>query len=369
MSAALGLVKDSFSPACKFHGVFLQIAHKGQNPISEQPAFRLLRFVNNKVDVAPASALLAQHLPGNILFQAHNQSTLICTNLDRQTSAEYVLAKTAAIKEAYLAYIAFLDQDFAENRRARREGDQEAARTRHQEYTQQYNEKGWVKFMRAQQKIHPDVQIIPGMHAEAEAQSQRLAPAEPEPAPESTTADDAAYPDAARKKGQRYAAVSMLLDDSEDMEVLVFVHAVYSDMAVAKEHVEHELSEMMHPLPIDVVDLYEWIYPVQMRWEDNHLSQRVTELDETWNNQELGSTQLERFEAVKKNRKLKHDILKKKEMDASVQAQIAEHLGVETDDLLRILDNPAYGAEAVIKWAQMDDVAERQALARAALKA
>ncbi len=364
MSAALGLIKDSFSPACKFHGVFLQIGHKGQNPVSEQPAFRLLRFVNNKVDVPSASDLLASKLPGNILFQAHNQSTLICRDLERQTSAEYVLNKTAAIKDAYLQYIKFLDEDFAENRKARREGDQEAARTRHHEYMQQYNDKGWVKFMRAQQKIHPDVQVVPGMHAEAEAQSQRLHPVEAEA--EQPEKEDETYPEAARKKGQRYAAVSMLLDDSEDMEVLLFVHAVYSDMAVAKEHVEHELSEMLHPLPIDVVDMYEWIYPVQMRWEDNHLSKRVTELDETWNNQELGNTQMERFEAVQKNRKLKHDILKKKEMDASVQAQIAEHLGLESDELLRILDNPAYGAEAVIKWAQMDDVAERQALARAA---
>ena len=53
-------------------------------------------------------------------------------------------------------------------------------------------------------------------------------------------------------------------------------------------------------------------------------------------------------------------------MDASVQAQIAEHLGLDPDDLMRILDDPNHGAEAVIKWAQMDNEAERKALALAA---
>lgn len=367
MSASLGVINDSFSPVCKFHGVLLQIAHKGQSPTCDEPAFRILRIVENKTDMQGALRKLETALSGNILFQEHNQQTLICTTIERQMSAEHVVPKSKALKDAYLAYVKFLDDDFAENRRERREGLQEEARVRHHGYISEYNQKGWVKFMRAQQNIHPEVQIVPGMHTEAEVQSQKMYFTQPA-APKAEDDDEAnsGYPEAARKKGQRFAAVSILMDDTEEMEVLLFVHAVYSDLSAAKEHVESELTNLLHPLPIDVVDMYEWIYPVRMRWENNHLSQRVTDLEETWSNQELGSTQLDRLEAVKKNRKLKNDILKKKEMDASVQAQIAEHLGLDPDDLMRILDDPNHGAEAVIKWAQMDNEAERKALALAA---
>lgn len=372
MSATLGRITDTFSFACQFHGVFLQIAHRGQQPSSEEPAFRLLRFVDRKADVPAALRLLETKLQGtgNILFQNHNDTTLICENLDRQTSADYVLPKINQIKEDYLHYIQFLDEDFAENRRIRREGLQEEARQRQAEYISRYNKKGWIKFMRARQNIHPEVDVIPGMHLEAEVQSRVKQPqkeTEEHEAEQTEHAEAGEYPDAARKKGQRYAAVSMLIDDSESMEVLLFVHAVYGDLQAAKDHVESELNDMLHPLPIDVVDMYEWIFPVRMQWENNHLSQRVADLQESWNNMELGNTQLERLEAAKKNRKIKQDVLKKKDMDASVQAQISEHLGITGDQLMSILDRPDLGAEAVIRWVQIDNVEERRAAVAAAL--
>ena len=376
MSATLGVIKDSFSPVCKFHGVFLQIAHRGQAPTSDEPAFRLLRFIDSKAESAAALRLLEAKLPGsgNILFQNHNQPTLICRDLTRQADADYVLPKIQKMKDDYLDYVRFLDEDFAENRRIRREGQQDEARQRQKEYIERYNQKGWIKFMRARQNIHPDVQVVPGMHLEAEAHSAKLsAPAGKEEASTDETneaavvEDNPDYPDAARKKGQRFAAVSMLVDDTDDMEVLLFVHGVYGDINAAKEHVASELNELLHPLPIDVVDMYEWIFPVRMQWENSHASQRVADLDETWNNMELGNTQLERLEAVKKNRKLKQDILKKKEMDAGVQTQIAEHLGITGAQLLQILDQPEHGAEAVIRWVQIDNTEERHAAAAAAL--
>lgn len=370
---SLGVLKESFSLSCQFHGVFLQIAHRGQVPTSDEPAFRLLRFVDKKADMPAALRLLESKLAGsgNILFHTRNQPTLICENLDRQTSADYVLPKIQQIQDDYLQYIRFLDEDFAENRRIRREGLQEEARERQAKYITQYNQKGWIKFMRARQNIHPDVTVVPGMHSEAETQSARLSSAAAPPEEDNPTstesAEESQYPDAARKKGQRYAAVSMLVDDTDSMEVLLFVHGVYGDLQAAKDHVESELTEMLHPLPIDVVDMYEWIFPVRMQWENNHLSQRVTDLQESWNNMELGNAQTERSDAVKRNRKLKQDILKKKDMDASVQAQIAEHLGITGVQLLQILDQPEYGAEAVIRWVQIDQESERHAAAAAAL--
>jgi hypothetical protein len=377
--SSLGVILDSFSPVCKFYGVLLQIAHRGQCPISKEPAFRILRFVNSKAEANAAIKALQEKVEGNILLQLHNGQTLICTDLDRQTSADYILSKTASAKQEYLQYVKFLDEDFAENRRARREGLQDEARARHKAYMEAYNQKGWVKFMRAEKQIAEDIDIVPGMHAEAEELNKRraaaavvaAAPALAEEEEEEENKDcDFVDDDSTqiRKKGQRYAAVSTIIDDSADMEVLLFVHAVYSDLKSAKEHVESELNDILHPLAIDVVDMYEWVYPVRMQWENNHLSKQITDLEETWHNEELGNTQMERSEAAKKNRKLKQDILKKKEMDASVQQQVAEHLGITGDQLMIIMDAPDFGAKAVIAWAQINNSEERSQKVQAALE-
>jgi hypothetical protein len=98
------------------------------------------------------------------------------------------------------------------------------------------------------------------------------------------------------------------------------------------------------------------------------LSKQITDLEETWHNEELGNTQMERSEAAKKNRKLKQDILKKKEMDASVQQQVAEHLGITGDQLMIIMDAPDFGAKAVIAWAQINNSEERSQKVQAALE-
>jgi hypothetical protein len=404
MTEKLGVIGDTFLANCQYYGVLLQIAHEGQNPTSDEPAFRLLRFLDTKASLNPARALLEKHLghTGNILLHMRDTSTLICKNLDRQTSADYVLPQIDNIKKNFTDYIRFLDEDFASNRQARKEGNQDEAREKHKQYIRVFNNKGWVKYMRKKLNIHPDVDVIPGMHTEAEVASlhkrqeeaaaantavenadgaatndaKEIAQTTETPVKETDdenevaeieAAEGNAYPDVARKKGQRFAAVSMIMDDGDDMEVLLFVHGVYADLKSARDQVENDLNDALNPLPIDIIDMYEWVYPVRMNWENNTLSKRVVEMEESWSNMQLSNTQMERFDAVQHNRKLKHDISKKKGMDASVKQQLCERLALTDSEFMQILDTPEQGADAIIRVVKIEDEAERTQAVRALL--
>ena len=394
----LGVIGSTFLANCQYYGALIQIAHLGQSPISEEPAFRILRFLENKQQLSAARSLLEKHLPGNILLHLRDTSTLICKDLERQCSSDYVVPKIVDMKTEYLKYIRFLDEDFAANRQARKDGLQDDAKEKHKQYIRVFNNKGWVKFMRQKLNIHPDVDVIPGMHMEAEAASQvkrmtataevdtaaspvEVGPVEvssvnteaagKEPVPEEQEPEQPAdnegadaYPDVARKKGQRYAAVTMLVDDTDEMEVLLFIHGVYADIKGARDQVESDLNDALTPLPIDIVDMYEWIYPVRMQWENSTMSKRVVDLEETWSNLQLRNTQLDRFDASQHNRKIKHDVSKKKEMDESVQKQLCERLQLSTAEFLKIMDTPGQGAEAIINIVKMEDEAARIAAAR-----
>lgn len=422
---ALGIIGPTFGINTNFHGTLIQIAHQGQAPTSNEPGFRLLRFANTHREMLIAKRMLLQKIPntGNILYQKKDAATLICKDLERQQNAEYILPKITALKQSYLDYIQFTDKDYAENRRLRREGDQEKAKEQSDKYITTYNTKGWVKFMRKEHNIHPDVVIIPGMHAEAEVQSQHLRttkkdsseltlaekpspeslPVEPAVAPttkpsiktevdlkpkegkgkaledieeeEEDNIDDVPdeveepdFPAGAKAKGQRYAAVSTIVDDSEDMEVLLFIHAFYPDAKSAKAHVSNELNNILHPLPVDVVDMYEWIFPVRMLWDNSKLSTRVTDLEETWTDLKLKEKQEDRERATHESRALKQEALKKKEMDLAVVQQLCERLNITAPQVTTIMDDPQLGAEAVIQVCKIENTDERHQQAAALLQ-
>lgn len=364
---SLGMLETTYGGPSEFFGAFIQIGHEGQQPTSKEPAFRILRFVESKKDVAKVQRKLQAELEGtgNILLQLRNAPTLICKNLDRQVSAEHVLPKIEQMKTDFLAHIRSMDEDFVSNRRDRMEGNQEAAKARQDAYIANYQTKGWVQFMRSEYKIREDVEIVPGMHTEAEEQSKQLNQRDGI-APEAAAADEAesdgeeesefpSVPEALKKRSQRYAAISFLLDDTADMECLLFIHAVYGSEEEAKAHVNDTLNDMLYPLPVEVVDMCEWCFPIRMTWENNASSNRVEGLEETCAEVQLQETQQQRLEALKHNRRIKDETRKKKEMDAEVQKQICERLHVTDEQFTSILDHKEYGTNEIIRICKIED--------------
>ena len=367
----LGILGSTYGGPSEFYGAFIQIAHEGQEPSCHEPAFRILRFVDSKKDAAKAQRRLEQELSGtgNILLQMRNNPTLICKDLDRQVSADYVLPKMHAMKTAFLEHIRFVDQDFVANRKDRMEGRQEEAKKRQDEYIQKYQSKGWVKFMRKTYNIRDDVEVIPGSHSEAEEQSKKLNESEQKVVEEvdEDEEDDGAkdddfppFPEAAKRPAQKFAAISYILDDDDDMEVLLFIHGVFGTAEQAKTFVTDTLNDMIYPLPVEVVDLYDWIYPVRMTWENNSTSQRVDGLEETCAEVLLQETQGQRREAVEHNRKIKEEATKKKEMHAEVQKELCARLEITNEQFTAILENKQLGTDAIISVCKIEDETKRR---------
>jgi hypothetical protein len=368
----LGVVGETFGGPTGFYGALIQIAHQGQEPKCQEPAIRILRFTESKRDMLLAQRKLMHKLQGtgNILHHMRDSTTLVCKDLERQVDPNYVLPKTAKLKQDFLDFIRFVDEDFKENRKARKSGDQEGARKRQDAYVKKYNEKGWVKYMRRVHNIRDDIEVIPGMHAEAEIQTRELnrkdkeaaeeeKPAEAEPEEEALSEDEVEeeppYPQNARKSGQKFAAVSFLVDDTEELEVLVYIHAFFNNEKTAKDYVIDELNDTLYPLPVDVVDMYEWIYPLRMKWNDSAMSTRVEGLEETSGDLLLQDNQQNRADAVTHNRKLKDEARRKKEMHGEVRQQLCERLCITDEQFTAIIDEETMGTDAIIAICKIED--------------
>lgn len=393
----LGVLESTYGGPSEFYGAFIQIAHNGQEPKCKEPAFRVLQFVHSKKEAARVQRKLSEGLAGtgNILLQLRNTPTLICKDLDRQVSADHVLPKVHQMKTDYLAYVHGLDEDFVANRRDRSEGNQEAAKARQQAFVKEYQTKGWVKFAREEYKIRDDIEIVPGMHTEAEEQSRQLnardeaaacpakgieappaeAPAEAADDAEAGDGDDGDdvddefpdVPDSMRKRDQKFAAISYMLDDSDDMECLLFIHGVFATAEEAKDFTVSTLNDMVYPLPVEVVDLYTWCYPIRMAWENSAGSKRVTNLDESCAELLLDKNRKERLDAVNHNRKIKEDMSKKKDMDVQVQKELCEHMQITDEQFTAMLEHPELGTDAIIEICKIKDEPERLAKVTTAL--
>jgi hypothetical protein len=140
------------------------------------------------------------------------------------------------------------------------------------------------------------------------------------------------FPASCRTRGQRYAAISFIMSDAKDMELLLYIHAVYPSKEAAQEDVTNNLDDRLKPLPIDVVDMYALVYPVRMLWEGSAMSERVVGMVETWaGDVRLGETQSKRLKATEGNRELKKDVVRRQNKEQRIIEAINERLDITQD--------------------------------------
>lgn len=415
----LGKIPSAYGGPSNFHGVFIQIAHQGQEPKSSEPGFRILRFCQSDADRKKSLKTFAKRglsSTGNILYHVHNSTTLICKNLVRQVNPEHVNRKSHDLKLQCIEFAHFRNEDYLANRIARRAGNQEEARKRQDAFIAKYNERGWVKMMRQRLQIDPSVRVVPGMHNEAEEESKKMRVAEakstetsgasapsdsaasesetvrktiaeavknikppqalaaPEPAKDENDEDESddddeefdrahALPDGVKRRGEIYAAVSFIVEDEDDLETLLFIHGFYATSEAATEHISSDLNTAMYPMDVHVVTVGEWIQPIQMLWNDSALSKRVEGLTETNAMIMAQRTQEDRAEAIKRSRHLKGEVerKKKKAMDAGVAQGLCERLKINERQLAGIVDDKDHGTDAVIALCNEKDEEKRAA--------
>lgn len=167
--------------------------------------------------------------------------------------------------------------------------------------------------------------------------------------------------DRLKAPNQAYATISYIIEDGVDMEVLVFFHGVYGSSEEAKRSAKDELDIPCDPLRVEVVDLYEWIYPLRMEWNRNKTSKRVVGLEETYSRDDLAEAQNERSKHNVESRSLRREARKKKKMQSDAKGAVTKMLGITDEQLMRMLEHPDIGAEGVAALARLQDEGARNA--------
>jgi len=467
---ALGMVPSTHQPGhASWSVLLLQIAHVGQSPTCDEPAFRICRFCPTEREALGAAKVVTGKVRGSVLAMKKNSTTLICKTLARQADALYVRKRTVELKKLVLAEARERDMEHIINRRCKQNGDLDSVKQQQRSFFREYNARGHIQYMRKVLKIDKRIVIIPGSHTEAEdrtrvMKTRRKAAARAGPttaaaaaaaadelaskndpayaldadgdkdskpfslmfeedelqairgpdgleldssdassADSSDTEDDEdghgsqwsspsgsdaegegsdgsdtedggsgaeddgrggllgseeAYPPLLRHRDQKFAVISFAIEHGKDMELLLWVFGTFATQDTAKRWIHEELSDVMDPLTLHVVDMYEWIYPVRMLWEDSAASQRVEGLQETWAGQggdRLSKTQTERKETLDKTRHIKNAVRSKKKLgiDPGVRQSICERLEITDDVLEQILQHPDLGDDEVVRLSEI----------------
>jgi len=172
------------------------------------------------------------------------------------------------------------------------------------------------------------------------------------------------YPPRAKAQGQTVMAVSFIIEDGPDMEVILWIHGYFDSAESARELVHGELTDALDPLEIYVVDMYTWVYPVRMMWNNTTTSKRVVGLSETWggaHGADVAQTQGERAKAIAENKRLRNEVTRKKKLQEDSKTEILRQLNINEKQLLSILGFPDFGAGEVVRLfriQQDDDRAE-----------
>lgn len=396
----LGIVGPTIKNTLNYKGVYLQMSHKhNHQPPCNEPAFRLCRFYNSPREGKVLKKVLEKKLQnqGHIFCHKKDGASLILENLNdmnEHAANEFIKIKTQFVKD-----VDRVNMEYKLSHKLRSklgpENGREKAISLQDEYIKDYNQRGWVKYMRKELNINPDIQIIPNMHYEAETQTEVLHQKKMESASSNNNTSDNGnkidqveenddnddddvdeseidnflstsnvpdYPSDLKTPKQNFAAISYIVSDDDNLNTLVFIHGVYEDEQTARADVEGILTDKLMPLPVNVVAMYEWIYPVRMNWNNNKLSKGASHLQESWANThgDITKDQMDKYNATMKNRDIKAEAQKRKEMDEEVKIQLCDRLSITPEELDSIFDDKKIGGtNAVLKLATIEDEKER----------
>lgn len=161
------------------------------------------------------------------------------------------------------------------------------------------------------------------------------------------------FPQTCRTTNQTLYSMSFIMDKSDDMDCLLFIHAYYPTEAEAKKHICADLDDRVDPLQIHGLDMYKGIFPVRMLWESDAMSSRVKGMVETWTDVRVSSQMQQKYEATREQRVKKHDAIIKQKREQDVIDQINDRLDINTDQqnlLFSVLDS-----HAVMDVCRIDD--------------
>lgn len=236
--------------------VLLNIAHRQQIPRSKLPAFRICGGFES-LDKLKRHVLSTggpdAYGGANLIKADIHKKFLLCSTLDKQQNAEYVLEKIEALTQKYLQTLQFHTQEFNENKERRQQG------------------KTGLSQLERPKKFTSRKQLLDKKFEEESEKGQ----------------ESGEVGRNAEVRNQNVAVVSIMddttqgvLSGTDDPEPIVIVWGCFENEEQAKHYIYHTASKHVKDVMLDVVNMYEWIFPTE-------LSKRVDELTEEYRNPSL----------------------------------------------------------------------------------
>ena len=239
--------------------VMLHIAHKSNRPVSNRPAFRILKFCESRED-AFDHLRECPHLGAECALHLFPLSkwVALCRSLEDQQNAEYCFNYVDETIERNRAEIEEKNKEFEENVREKKAGEVDKDKMKLKAHLKSRIKTAAAGRQRAIRTLEKKKMLERGGKKASKLKR-----------------DD-------EVRGQRYAVVSVCRDNTVEgkkaqktrgfkaysPQPLVRFHAVFDDKDEATKWTEEVASSKVINHDLYVVDMYEWLYP-----EEEHLEQ------------------------------------------------------------------------------------------------
>ena len=294
------------------HGGFYQVAHRhGTSPVSPDPAFRLLRFIQQPSSYDKGKAFLTNKMGtdhGDIIFATHGTPLLI---RDGGPQIDDPI-RTSQIIKAHCDACVLRENEFQERRRLMLDEQRDAANALEDEARARHNARGWVKYCKTVYNV--DDEVLEGAEIERPVIEDEFE----EPAP------DVALPSGVVSSREAWAAVSWIVSDDDTMDTVLYVHAVYADDD--EEIVDKVKNIFTDQLPVDVIKVGEWIRPVHYLWHN-------TPTERTWGDDAINEFQDGRRAYKRETRVKQREMQRNQAMRESTVLRLCEASGLSRDEV------------------------------------
>lgn len=249
----------------------VHIAGRGQQPRSDKAGVQLLAAFRTSDQATEYGSKLYAGMPECHVWRVEMcRWFLLCKTTERQSNSAYVLQKIEQLRQLHDKHKQFRQKDFQQNRQQKQKGP----------LAQSLDQQRMLKRNRRKQRETRASSRLAALREMKQAAASGTPSRTPSGAPSGTPAAASSagvtsggeytgqIPTAFMVRKQNYAVVSWMKDitpevmrGSDDMEPACIVWRCFDDYPGAKKWLEEVMCKLVRDYDLEIVDLYEWLYP------------------------------------------------------------------------------------------------------------
>lgn len=252
----------------------INIAYRDQRPVSKHPAFRICGGFKNisKLKSHVQNIGVKSYGGANIHASFAHKKFLICTSTSKQQNADYVMDKINRITEEYKKNLSFHNNEFNKNKSEKKMG--QTGLSKHLKIKQTSRKKLLdEKFNKFKSKSSESGELS----RMVELRNQKVAVI--------SIIDD---------------ITQTVLKGIEDPEPIIIIWGCFEDEDQAKHYIYYTSQEKVRDVSLDIVNMYEWVFPTKIDVENIQEKYRDETLDKVMKARKTNKNNVLKFEEWQK---------------------------------------------------------------------